>query len=317
MNSKFFPDAKQPETLAPKLVTHKLVLVGGGEVTSEIQGAFVHLARCAPAGDRGSSAPVLLVCGLASSDPHRSLQKSKTLFQNHPGSEYAIRVEPLDFLTPDELAPHGESWVPCLAQMAQKKASHSEVLSKLKEAQGVFFLGGDQNRILDSLVGTEFHQLLLERWRKGQIVVGGTSAGLQVCSQWALSGQFKNPELEQNPEEIKCSVIRKNHVELKPGFGFLENTILDQHFVVRQRQNRLFSALLDKKECVGIGVDEATALCTWRVPGDKNNTAVAQVVGDSQVFVARCLKEKSPMEFKVEIYGSGDFLPQDHLFLNL
>jgi cyanophycinase len=44
------------------------------------------------------------------------------------------------------------------------------------------------------------------------------------------------------------------------GLGLLPGTILDQHFLKRQRFNRLLSAVLEHPDLVGIGIDEKTAI---------------------------------------------------------
>jgi cyanophycinase len=49
-------------------------------------------------------------------------------------------------------------------------------------------------------------------------------------------------------------------VETRPGLGLLPGTIVDQHFVKRQRENRLFALVLAHPEELGVGIDEGTAL---------------------------------------------------------
>lgn len=44
------------------------------------------------------------------------------------------------------------------------------------------------------------------------------------------------------------------------GLGLLSNAIVDQHFVRRQRFNRLLSAVLEHPDLVGIGIDEKTSI---------------------------------------------------------
>ncbi len=61
-------------------------------------------------------------------------------------------------------------------------------------------------------------------------------------------------------------------IEVRPGFGFLPGTIVDQHFLRRERHNRLLAAVLERPGLIGIGIDEGTALevgrdGTWRVRG--------------------------------------------------
>ena len=52
------------------------------------------------------------------------------------------------------------------------------------------------------------------------------------------------------------TVVRGGNVEVKEGLGYVTEAILDQHFVARQRQNRLISVVLEHPELPGIGVDE-------------------------------------------------------------
>jgi cyanophycinase len=47
---------------------------------------------------------------------------------------------------------------------------------------------------------------------------------------------------------------------LKKGLGLLPGVLVDQHFLRRQRGNRLISGVLDHPTLVGVGIDEATAV---------------------------------------------------------
>jgi len=59
------------------------------------------------------------------------------------------------------------------------------------------------------------------------------------------------------------------------GFGFLEGTVIDQHFKKRNRQERLLQALEFRPGHVGIGIDESTALVV--------RGRTLEVVGNSDV----------------------------------
>ena len=61
------------------------------------------------------------------------------------------------------------------------------------------------------------------------------------------------------------------------GLGFIKNAIIDQHFVVRSRFNRLLSLTMENPNLKCIGIDESTAIV---VSGNK-----VKVVGLSQVLV--------------------------------
>jgi len=41
--------------------------------------------------------------------------------------------------------------------------------------------------------------------------------------------------------------------------GFLDQVVIDQHFIKRKRLNRLISVVLEHPELPGIGIDESTA----------------------------------------------------------
>src|SRR6185503_9273294 len=44
------------------------------------------------------------------------------------------------------------------------------------------------------------------------------------------------------------------------GLGLWPDVIVDQHFLRRQRGNRLISAVIDHPTLVGVGIDESTAV---------------------------------------------------------
>jgi len=73
-------------------------------------------------------------------------------------------------------------------------------------------------------------------------------------------------------------VIRTRSVELWEGLGFTPGVIMDQHFVARQRLNRLLSVILEHPDLVGVGVDEDTAV--WVKPD-----GTFEVIGDRPVVV--------------------------------
>ena len=67
-------------------------------------------------------------------------------------------------------------------------------------------------------------------------------------------------------------VIARHRAEIVPGLGFLPTAIVDQHFIRRERHNRLLSAVLERPSLLGVGIDESTALEVgpdgrWRVLG--------------------------------------------------
>jgi cyanophycinase len=120
-------------------------------------------------------------------------------------------------------------------------------LAQLEKATGVFFTGGDQVNIMDVLADAALAEALRARYRAG-VVFGGTSAGTAIMSAVMITGNGN------------FDVIDANQVETKAGLGLLPGTIVDQHFIARRRQNRLFALIQRHPDQLGVGVDEDTAL---------------------------------------------------------
>ena len=122
-----------------------------------------------------------------------------------------------------------------------------ELLSSLDRADGVYFSGGGQRRLIALMGGTGFEERLRERHRQG-LHVGGTSAGASAMSQVMITqGEGKKP-------------IQSSSVELATGFGLLPGIIVDQHFQRRERFGRLIAAVLLHPSMLGFGLDEGTAV---------------------------------------------------------
>ncbi len=133
------------------------------------------------------------------------------------------------------------------------------------KAAGIFFGGGDQVRITNALLGTPVGAAIAAAFERGA-VVGGTSAGTACQSNPMITG------------EGDFTVIRADTVELKPGLGFFRGVIVDQHFIKRQRENRLLAVILEHPELLGVGIDETAAV--WVRPDQ-----TFQVLGNSSVIV--------------------------------
>jgi cyanophycinase len=149
----------------------------------------------------------------------------------------------------------------------------------IETATMIWFPGGDQSRLLDAIEKAGVADAIRARHRAGA-VVGGTSAGAAVLSPWTIVGG----------ETADLTVVRSGSVALVKGLDLLPGTIVDQHFLKRQRFNRLLSAVLEHPDLVGIGIDEKTAIL---VRGSH-----LDVLGSSGVLVvdARETKRGEPQE---------------------
>ncbi len=164
-----------------------------------------------------------------------------------------------------ELAALGATDVAGLDVRIPPDAHRKSLVEAVENAGGIFFAGGDQRRIVKALHASPVGDAIAAAYRRGA-VIGGTSAGTACMSPLMLTG-------EGDPKTISA-----RNVELWPGLGLFPGAILDQHFVARQRQNRLVTAVLENPAYLGIGVDEATAV--WLRPD-----GTFEVLGESAVFV--------------------------------
>ncbi|MDQ3713992.1 MAG: cyanophycinase [Acidobacteriota bacterium] len=153
--------------------------------------------------------------------------------------------------------------------------TRQEFLAQIKNATAVFFTGGDQNRIMDVLKDEELYAALVERYAAG-VVFGGTSAGTAAMTTPMMTG------------EANLKIIDGAKVGTRKGLGLLPNTVLDQHFIVRQRENRLFGLILRNPTLLGIGIDEDMALLV-------EDNRRAEVVGETQIMFVDAHNRKGAM----------------------
>ena len=130
----------------------------------------------------------------------------------------------------------------------REKANDIEVLDRIKNADVIFFTGGDQLRLTSIFGGTAIHDLLLEKYLQDDFLYVGTSAGAACAS--------KNMIYQGSSREA----LLKGEIKITSGLGFMDNVIIDTHFVQRGRIGRLFQAVVGNPKTLGIGLGEDTGL---------------------------------------------------------
>lgn len=128
----------------------------------------------------------------------------------------------------------------------RSEADAPPTLDLLEGARGIFFTGGNQTRLVSMIAGTAVHEWLRQLHDEGGLIAG-TSAGASAMSTTML--------VAGDSDESG----RRGAVEMAPGLGLLEGTIIDQHFAQRGRIGRLVAALAAAPGSLGLGLDEDTA----------------------------------------------------------
>ncbi|MEI6739042.1 MAG: cyanophycinase [Gemmatimonadaceae bacterium] len=152
--------------------------------------------------------------------------------------------------------------------ITRAEADHDSVVRLLDGVTGIWFGGGDQNRLIAALRGTRVEAALHARHAAGA-VVGGTSAGAAVLSTPMITGTELRPTRDSTESWTR---VQRGTVQVDSGFGFVRTAIIDQHFLRRKRHNRLLSLVLSAPPYLGAGIDEGTAIIVepsgrWRIAG--------------------------------------------------
>ncbi|WP_339890098.1 cyanophycinase [uncultured Flavobacterium sp.] len=148
----------------------------------------------------------------------------------------------------------------------REQANSEETLARLKAADVVMFTGGDQLRLTSILGGTKFHDMLLDKYENEEFVYAGTSAGAAAASNHMIY------------QGSSSEALLKGEVKITSGLSFIDNVIIDTHFVKRGRIGRLFQAVVSNPRLLGIGLGEDTGLLI------KNNNQM-EAIGSGLVIL--------------------------------
>jgi cyanophycinase len=143
-------------------------------------------------------------------------------------------------------------------------ADSAEVAELVRRARLVFFTGGDQVRLVETLAETRVLNEIWTAFRHGTCLAG-TSAGAAAAGEVTIY-------------HGDGAGHAKGTVQHSPGFGFIDGLVVDTHFDTRYRLARLAQFLCSGGGLRGVGLAEDTALVVQ--PG-----GLAEVVGSGVVSV--------------------------------
>ncbi len=181
-------------------------------------------------------------------------------------------------------AMNGVDSVETLVITSAASANTAAVETTVKNAEVVFFAGGDQCDYVKNFKGTRVETAVEFVYAKGG-AVGGTSAGHAIQGDFtydACAGSVLSSEALANPYRrtvtFTYDFFHWNH---------LQNTFPDSHFLTRDRMGRTMAFLArqiqDGKAAsvLGIGVDEATSVVV-----DRNGLATVMGSGAAYFVLA-------------------------------
>jgi cyanophycinase len=221
----------------------KLFIIGGGDRTDAMMNELVDLAGLRKEG-------YIYILPMASSVPDSSILWAKEDF-NNTGIKKVSGYNFLPGVTPPK---------------AQ--------LDSLRNAKLIYICGGDQSRFMSVVINGPVMDALHSAYKNGA-VISGTSAGAAVMSKKMITGN----QLKHKDANAGFVTIESDNIEITQGLGFLTDVIIDQHFIKRQRLNRLVAASIENPSELCVGIDESTAII---VDGD-----FATVTGIHQVIIIK------------------------------
>ncbi|WP_233279877.1 cyanophycinase [Caulobacter vibrioides] len=270
--------------------TGRLVIAGGAvdPANDALYGAFIAEAARHAADPR---APRFVIVPAGSAEPRGSAEAMIGHLVRRGVAREVIAVAEIAMVDDPETPAVDESrW--------RDGASLASEIAKLSTADGIWFVGGDQSRIIATLKthqggDTPFLARLRARWRTGA-AIGGTSAGAAMMSgPMIVAGD--SPAALVLPVGAAAGPLGEP-LSMGQGLGFFSFGLVDQHFDRRKRLGRLARALgaLSPTQRLGFGVDENTALV---VDVDRH---AARVVGAGAVTV---LDARKPGRLRREPYA--------------
>ncbi len=208
------PEFPARKPVSPEVPHGTLLACGGGNLSDEIWQRFIDLAG-------GTDSPIVVI-PIAQPNP------------DDPNPKDLAKLKQL-----------GCQRVKVLNQHARADVQSPEFVEALKEARGVWFVGGRQWKYIDAYEGTSeqlFHNVL-----KRNGVIGGSSAGAAVQAEYMVRGS------PLGNREIMAEGYER-------GLNFLPGCAIDIHVAERGRLKDLVSLVQTYPQVLGIGIDEDTAV---------------------------------------------------------
>jgi cyanophycinase len=132
--------------------------------------------------------------------------------------------------------------------VTREDAQKRDIAKLVSKSSGIFLGGGDQVKLITTLSGTAVGDAIWDHYVSGGVVCG-TSAGAAALTELTLAGN----EMDEEGNLVEQYI--------GPGLGLLGfKTLIDTHFSQRRRLYRLFVAIADYPEIMGLGIDEDTAM---------------------------------------------------------
>ncbi|PRY20957.1 cyanophycinase [Aliiruegeria haliotis] len=249
---------------------------GAGSMASDMARRATRLAKV----ERWATGPLLIIGGRFEDDNHRLFQA----IHDHSGGNVLVFAtasgfpEEVGMGMVEDLRQRGTSaeYVDLTLENSDRMAFDPGLVARVAQCGGVYFTGGDQLRITQSLIrdGRETPVLAALRALNARGgLIAGSSAGAAMQSDPMLLGGSSLDALTIGPVDDPDTP----GISVGPGLGFFPLGLIDQHFIERARIGRLVAGVRLTGQRFGFGIDENTGILV--------RNGIAEVIGETGLVV--------------------------------
>ncbi|RUR28673.1 cyanophycinase [Vreelandella andesensis] len=206
--------------------------------------------------ERDMASPVLSASGHlvaigGAEDRTSDLEILKKIFSLAPEGCQEVAVIATASGIPDQVLPEyeaaflrlGASHVHSLGIRDRQAAADADTVRLIEQSGLIFFTGGDQLRLTNILGGSPVLKAIRQRLQDGAVVAGTSAGAAAMPGTMIYNG-------------AAADALRKGGVSLTFGLGFVDNLIIDSHFLERGRFTRLMEVGASNPEHLGVGLGE-------------------------------------------------------------
>jgi cyanophycinase len=268
------------------------LMIVGGALASSNQAVYQQFIQSAGGADKAR----IVVIPAASSQPVKYFRQFQQDLALYGVPEQQVQLVPIAVKDDKSTAEDESLW--------RNNAAQPKLAAQVQQATAVWFLGGDQNHLVDTLRAEGKNSPVLDAvWQVYQRggIIGGTSAGAAIMSETMIASGSSWTALARTIAEPDTQVdeAADEPLQLRRGLGFFPEGMIDQHFDRRARFGRLIVAVAEQKSgsAIGYGVDEDSALFY------QAKTRQFQALGSGGVTVIdlrQAKKVTNPLGFQME-----------------
>ncbi|MBH8553377.1 Type 1 glutamine amidotransferase-like domain-containing protein [Nostocaceae cyanobacterium CENA357] len=195
----------------------------------------------------------------------------------------------------------GVNYVETLVISNKNDANKAEIVQKVRNADVIFFAGGDQCQYIRNWKNTKLETAIESVYAKGG-AIGGTSAGAMIQSQYIYDACASSEEGIETRDALADPYKDITFTYNFFPWQYLKGTIIDTHFDRRKRMGRIMAFIARQiqdgvsQSALGIAISEETSVVV-------DKYGLAKVIGRGAAYFVlgdhppEVCKPRTPLTF--------------------